>query len=64
MEHIRHHHANSLLIDWLLIALALTIERLFRLRFLHRGTSTALSSQTFVTRLWLSLATARRSDTS
>jgi hypothetical protein len=64
MEHIRHHQANSLLIDWLLIALALTIERLFRLRFLHRGTSPALSSQVFVTRLWLSLGTAVRVNTS
>jgi hypothetical protein len=64
MEHIRHHHANSLLIDWLLIGLALLIERLFRLRFLHRGTSTPLSAQTFVTHLWLSFALPRRSDTS
>ncbi|MBI2989305.1 MAG: hypothetical protein HYY45_21285 [Deltaproteobacteria bacterium] len=59
MEHIRHHHANSLLIDWLLIALALIIERLFRLRFLRRGKNTPLSSQTFVTYLLLSLGTTR-----
>jgi hypothetical protein len=37
MEHIRHHHAKSLLIDWLIIILAVTIERLYRLRYLHRG---------------------------
>lgn len=59
MEHIRHHHANSLLFDWLLIALALTVERLFRIRFLHRGKNTPLSSQTFVTYLLLSLGAAR-----
>ena len=59
MEHIRHHHANSLLLDWLLIALALTVERLFRIRFLHRGKNTPLSSQTFVTYLLLSLGAAR-----
>ena len=64
MEHLRHHHANSLLIDWLLIALALVIERLFRLRFLHRGTSTPLPAQTFVTYLWLSFGAIRRADTS
>jgi hypothetical protein len=64
MEHLRHHHANSLLIDWLLIVLALLIERLFRLRFLHRGTSTPLPAQTFVTYLWLSFGTGRRADTS
>ncbi len=58
MEHIRHHHANSLLLDWLLIALALTVERLFRIRFLHRGKNTPLSSQTFVTYLLLSLGAA------
>jgi hypothetical protein len=64
MEHIRHHHANSLLIDWLLIALALLIERLFRLRFLHRGTGKPLAAQTFVTYLWLSFGPARHTDTS
>ena len=37
LEHICHHHANSLLIGWLLTMLALTIERLYRLRYLHRG---------------------------
>jgi hypothetical protein len=64
MEHIRHHHANSLLIDWLLIALALLIERLFRLRFLHRGTGTPLAAQTFVTYLWLSFGVGWRANTS
>jgi len=64
MEHVRHHHANSVLIDWLLIALALVIERLFRLRFLHRGKSTPLPAQTFVTYLWLSFGASRRADTS
>ena len=37
-EHICHHQAHSLLIVWLLICLALTIERLYRVRYLHRGT--------------------------
>lgn len=37
LEHICHHEANSLLVVWLLIALALTVERLYRLRYLHRG---------------------------
>jgi hypothetical protein len=64
MEHIRHHHANSLLIDWLLIALALVIERLFRTRFLHRGKGSPLSAQTFVTYLWLSFGAIRRTNTS
>jgi len=37
-EHICHHERHSLLIVWLLICLALTIERLYRVRYLHRGT--------------------------
>ncbi len=37
LAHIRHHHATSLLVCWLLVALALSIERLYRLRYLHRG---------------------------
>jgi hypothetical protein len=36
-EHICHHHPNSLLINWLIIALTLTLERLYRKRHLHRG---------------------------
>ena len=37
LKHIRHHHKRSLLIVWLLTCLALTLERLYRLRYLHRG---------------------------
>jgi hypothetical protein len=37
LEHIRHHHERSLLTVWLLTCLALTLERLYRLRYLHRG---------------------------
>lgn len=37
-EHICHHQRPSLLAVWLLICLALTIERLYRMRYLHRGT--------------------------
>jgi hypothetical protein len=37
MEHLCHHHANSIVVNWLLLLLALTIERLYRLRHLHRG---------------------------
>jgi len=41
-EHICHHHPNSLLINWLLIALTLTLERLYRKRHLHRGSHPVL----------------------
>jgi len=37
MRHIRHHHEHSLLIVWLLTCLPLTLERLYRLRYLNRG---------------------------
>jgi hypothetical protein len=37
-EHICHHERHSLLAVWLLACLALSIERLYRVRYLHRGT--------------------------
>ena len=37
LEHIRHHQRRSLLLVWLLTCLALTLERLYRVRYLHRG---------------------------
>jgi hypothetical protein len=40
-EHICHHERHSLLVVWLLTCLALTVERLYRLRYLHRGTHPA-----------------------
>jgi hypothetical protein len=39
LEHICHHHSNSLLLVWLITCLALTIEQLYRLRYLHRDTA-------------------------
>jgi hypothetical protein len=62
-EHITHHHANSLLVCWLLLILALTIERLYRLRHLHRGTHTPHSAIALLRILRLSLATSS-ADTS
>lgn len=37
-EHVCHHESNSLLVVWLLTCLALIVERLYRRRYLHRGT--------------------------
>ena len=56
LEHIPHHHANSLLLHWLLTFLALTLERLYRLRYLHRGSHPRLSAAQFCRLLWLSLS--------
>jgi hypothetical protein len=64
IEHIAHHHQNSLLIGWLIAVLALTVERLYRLRYLHRGTHPPSTAADLVLRLWLSLGAAAAGDTS
>jgi hypothetical protein len=64
LEHICHHHPNSLLIGWLLTLLALTIERLYRLRYLHRGTHRVCTAKQWVLLLWLSLSRPLVPDTS
>jgi Transposase DDE domain len=56
LEHICHHHPNSLLITWLITMWALTIERLYRLRYLHRGTHPCRTAIDLVRSLWLSLS--------
>jgi len=63
-EHICHHRPNSLLLVWLLTALALTIERLYRIRFLHRGTHPVREAITLWQLLWLSLSRSAAHDTS
>lgn len=55
LEHIRHHHENSVLVSWLLLALAMTVERLYRQRYLHRGTHPVYPPLALVRLLWLSL---------
>ena len=55
-EHICHHHPNSLLINWLIIALTLTLERLYRNRYLHRGLHSVLTPIGLLRLLWISLA--------
>jgi hypothetical protein len=64
LEHIPHHHPNSLLLAWLLNALALTIERLYRLRYLHRGSHRRLSAVELCRLLWLNLGRPLVPDTS
>jgi hypothetical protein len=64
LEHICHHHANSLLIGWLLTMLALTIERLYRLRYLRRGAHPIRSSAELLLTLWINLFRHGSADTS
>ena len=63
-EHICHHDRHSLLVVWLMTCLALTIERLYRVRYLHRGTHSILQPITLWQLLWLSLSRPVPDDTS
>lgn len=54
-EHICHHHANSLLVIWLIVALTLTFERLYRIRHLHRGNHPILEPMALLRLLRLSV---------
>ncbi len=64
MAHICHHEPNSILMVWLIMALALTIERLYRIRFLHRGNHPVLSAIDLLRLLRLSLCVTVRQDSS
>lgn len=54
-EHIPHHEPNSILLHALLTCLALCIERLYRLRHLHRGSHAPPSAIELCRLLWLAL---------
>ncbi len=64
LEHTCHHQSNSLVMVWLLIALALAIERLYRIRYLHRGNHTILAAIDLVRILRLSLCAPAHIDSS
>lgn len=55
LEHICHHHANSLLVGWLLTLLSLVLLRLFRLRHLHRGKHPVRTAIELVHLFWIAL---------
>lgn len=55
-EHICHHHAGALTAVWLLTLLAMTGERLYRLRYLHRGNHRPRSAVQLCLLFWLSLS--------
>jgi len=55
LEHICHHHANSLLVSWLLTLLSLVLLRLFRLRHLHRGKHPVRTAIELVHLFWIAL---------
>jgi len=64
LEHIRHHHPASLLIGWLVVMFALSLERLYRLRYLHRGVHPPRTAIDLLREFRLSLATPLVYDSS
>ncbi len=63
MEHICPHRGNSLLVSWLILLLALAIERFYRLRYLHRGRHPVRAAVDLVRALRLSLGRPFTVDT-
>lgn len=64
LKHIRHHHRRSLLLVWLLTCLALTLERLYRRRYLHRGLHSVHTAIHLLRLLLLGLSLPRVTDSS
>jgi hypothetical protein len=64
MGHIAHHEPNSLLLGWLLLLLAMLIERLYRVRYLHRGDHALRSAIDLCFWLWINLGCTPRHDSS
>jgi hypothetical protein len=55
-EPICHHETNSILMGWLITLLALVVERLYRIRHLHRGLHPVRSAEQLCRLRWLALA--------
>lgn len=64
LEHTCHHEKNSVLLNFLLTLFALTIERLYRIRYLHRGTHSVRSAEQLCRILWVSLSRPLAPNTS
>jgi len=64
LDHVPHHHPKSLLIHWLLVALTLTLERLFRVRYLRRGAHPPLAAMDLLRRFRLALGRRCRTPAS
>lgn len=64
MEHICRHDANALVVNWLLAAFAMTIERLYRVRYACRGTHPVRTAIELCRLLRLALGAPAVADTS
>lgn len=58
LERIRHHDPNSMIAVLLLTILAIVIERLYRLRFLHRGSHPIKAAADACIMMWCALSVA------
>ncbi len=56
LGHLWHHGADGVLVNRRLTLLPLVIERLYRLRYLHRGTHPVRSAEQVCLLLWVSLS--------
>jgi hypothetical protein len=63
-EHTCHHEKNSVLLNYLITLLALTIERLYRIRYLHRGAHAVRSAEQLCRLLWVSISRPLSPNTS
>ncbi len=64
LEHTCHHEESSVLLNYLLTMLALIIERLYRIRYLHRGNHRVRSAEQLCRLLWVSLSRPLAPNTS
>ena len=64
MEPIAHHEPNSRLLGWLLLPLVMLLERLYRVRYLHRGDHALRSAIDLCFWLWINLGCTPRHDSS
>jgi hypothetical protein len=64
LKHIRHHEPNSILYVWLITFLAMVIERLYRLRYLHRGNHPVMPAVDLCHLFWLQLQPLHANDSS
>ncbi len=64
LERIRHHTPTSLVATWLVVCLAIVIERLYRFRYLHRGTHQPREAIDLLFLFWLALGHPEPPDTS
>jgi hypothetical protein len=64
LDHTAHHPAHAVVVDTLLLCLSIGMERLYRLRYLHRGSHRTYTAAEFHVLFWPTLARLIPYDTS